>query len=121
MLIFYELKKQLEKPFAGVEVFWIDVTMWQYLFIVIAFSYLISAAFSAAVYSVCSRVSGYIGGISVCIPFGCGAILLFAFPFRWIFALPKSCAEDILILGAVVCVAVIAALVRIRKSHRERV
>ncbi len=119
--VYSEFYRLSVNSFAGVEVFWIDVSMWQYLFIVIAFSYLISAAFSIAVYSVCSRVSGYIGGISVCIPFGCGAILLFAFPFRWIFALPKSCIEDILILGAVVCGAVVAALVQIRKSHRERV
>ena len=117
--IYSEFYRLSINSFTGVEVFWIDVSMWQYLFIVIAFSYLISAAFSIAVYSVCSRISGYIGAIAACIPFGCGAIMLYAFPFRWIFALPKSFVEDILILGAVVCVGIFGAMAVIHKTQRE--
>ncbi len=119
--VYSEFYRLSVNSFTGVEVFWIDVSMWQYLFIVIGFSYIISAALSVTVYSVCRWVSGYVGAVAACIPFGCAAILLFAFPFRWIFALPKSSIEDILILGAVVCIAVVAALVQIHEAQREKI
>ena len=76
------------------------------------FSYIVSAALSVIAYFICGFCSGNVAAIAACIPVCAAAVVLYVFPFSWLFSLPESAVEDPLWLVAVAgvgggCAAVI--------------
>ena len=90
--------------FSSGELFWLDINMWQYIALNIAFSYIVSAALSIAAYFLCSFCAGNVAAIAACIPVCAATVALYIFPFGWLFSLPESAVEDPLWLAVVAIV-----------------
>lgn len=103
------------------EYYWLDINMWQYIELYIVFGYIVCAALSLISFSICSFFSGYIPAAAVCIPLCIGAAYLYSDPLRWLFSLPESFLQDIVILAGLALAAVIGAAIHIRKAHAERI
>lgn len=102
------------------EYYWLDINMWQYIAIYIAFAYIICAGFSVVSFCVCSVFSGYIPAVTVCALLCTVSAYLYSDMLRWLFALPESFWQDILILAVTACTAVIGAVFRICRTRREK-
>jgi len=103
------------------EYYWPDINMWQYTALYIIFGYIVCAALSLVSFSICSFFSGYIPAAAVCIPLCIGAAYLYSDPLRWLFSLPESFWQDIVILAVLVLAAAIGAAIHMRKAHAERI
>lgn len=102
--------------FVTAEMFWLDINMWQYIALAIAFSYAVTLAFSLAAYFVCSFCAGYISAFAAVVPF-CGAVIaLYLGAFRWLFTLPEWAGEDPLLLAIILLAGAFCVTAHRRKT-----
>ncbi len=121
MSLFAEFYSLPLSSFADLEMYWINVNMWQYIAIYCVYSFVICAGLSLVSFGICSFFSGYIPAISVSLPLIVGTAFLYAKPLGCLFSLPESILEDILILAAAVLVSLLVGIIHTRKARREAV
>ncbi|MGN0669889.1 MAG: hypothetical protein ACI4JZ_05005 [Oscillospiraceae bacterium] len=121
MSLFAEFYSLPLSSFADLEMYWINVNMWQYIAIYCVYSFVICAGLSLVSFGICSFFSGYIPAISVSLPLIVGTAFLYAKPLGCLFSLPESIFEDILILAAAVLVSLLVGIIHTRKARREPV
>lgn len=121
MSLFAEFYSLPLSSFADLEMYWINVNMWQYIAIYCVYSFVICAGLSLVSFGICSFFSGYIPAISVSLPLIVGTAFLYAKPLGCLFSLPESIFEDILILAEAVLVSLLVGIIHTRKSRREAV
>ena len=121
MSLFAEFYSLPLSSFADLEMYWINVNMWQYIVIYCAYSFVICAGLSLVSFGICSFFSGYIPAISVSLPLIVGTVFLYAKPLGCLFSLPESVFEDILILAAAVAASLLVGVLHTIKARREAV
>lgn len=121
MSLFAEFYSLPLSSFADLEMYWINVNMWQYIAIYCVYSFVICVGVSLVSFGICNFFSGYIPAISVSLPLIVGTAFLYAKPLGWLFSLPESVFEDILILAEAVLVSLLIGIIHPRKARREPV
>lgn len=121
MSVFSEFYSLPLSSFADLEMYWINVNMWQYIAIYCVYSFVICAGMSLVSFGICSFFSGYIPAVTVSLPLIVGTAFLYSKPLGWLFSLPESVFEDILILAAAVLVSLLIGLLHTRKARCEAV
>ena len=121
MSLFAEFYSLPLSSFADLEMYWINVNMWQYIAIYCLYSFGICVGLSLVSFGICSFFSGYIPAISVSLPLIVGTAFLYAKPLGCLFSLPESISEDILILAAAVLASLLVGIIHTRKARREPV